>query len=244
MSSVSSGASSAGSALTWMATPASATRPRKASVERSIASSTGWGRASVRVASPTSLRARNSSSSASEASRTVSCVGVGDRVAQLLFGASRAPRELELGLEHGDRGSQLVARVGDEVPLAPERALESPEHPVHGPPRAGRSRRDSAARSGARRCRGRRSRRPGDASARRVGARRRPGTRRRSPRARRRSIRRRGTPAAPCRRRCWSPRATSRRPRSGCPSPEASGLIAGAARMRNALGLGARARAR
>ena len=144
---------------------------------------------------------------------------VGDRVAELLFGASRAPRELELGLEHGDRGSQLVARVGDEVPLAPERALESPEHPVHGPREPGdlvATPRHVQARV---RCRGRRSRRPGDASARRVGARRPPGTRRRSPRARRRSIRRRGTPAAPCPRRCWSPRATSRRPRSGCPFP-------------------------
>ena len=43
---------------------------------------------------------------------------------------ARAQRALELGLEYGDRRAQLVARVGDEAPLALERAAQPVEHVV------------------------------------------------------------------------------------------------------------------
>ena len=55
-----------------------------------------------------------------------------ERRAQLLGRASAPQRQLQLGLEDAERRAQLVARVGDEAPLAHERRLEAVEHLVQG----------------------------------------------------------------------------------------------------------------
>ena len=56
--------------------------------------------------------------------------GGAKRTLELLGRPGPAQRELELGLEHGERRPQLVARIGDEAPLALDRSLEPSEHLV------------------------------------------------------------------------------------------------------------------
>jgi hypothetical protein len=52
------------------------------------------------------------------------------RRAQLLGGALGPKRQLELGPQRGQRGAKLVARVGDEDPLALQHRLDAVEHRV------------------------------------------------------------------------------------------------------------------
>ena len=107
------------------ARPRSPPRARRSAARRPRAARRRVERARGGRAAPRPPRApatRRSSASCGEP------VALRERLAQRLarlrarVGAA-AQRGVELGLEHGDRRAQLVARVGDEAPLALERAL-------------------------------------------------------------------------------------------------------------------------
>ena len=79
---------------------------------------------------PDSRAARVSMSSTSRFMRSISRRSFVGRLAQRSRFVLLAGEQLDLAPQHGERGSQLVRGVGDELALAAERALQPVEHVV------------------------------------------------------------------------------------------------------------------